>query len=376
MSGCKLHRIAVACTLMAATGAMAQSSVTLFGVVSTGVDYASAGSNSQSRMISGGRNGSRLGFRGTEDLGGGMRVDFRLESGINADTGTLGQGGLAFGREASIALVSKAWGALEAGRLPTPYYENQRRVDAFNNNMGGGFPTISRNTAAGQRQLNSLYLQSRNDNSFKYVSPNWGGVKFELLANLTEGSTTVGKARVAAIGYTADNLDVVFTGGRQSAPVGGQGDIDAMTLGGSYDFKSFKLFAGYSKSTNDCTNCTGVLARVQGVAGNNKGEFRLLNVGARVPVGAFTLIGQVYRVQDRSEYTVDPGSRDATWLAVATEYALSKRTTLWASYARVNNKNGSGYVLGNGSALQGSTFFGSSANDSASNLGMGITHRF
>lgn len=376
MSAFKLRRYAVACGLMAATGVMAQSSVTLYGVVSNGVDYAKAGSNSNTRMISGGRQGSRFGFRGSEDLGGGLKVDFRLESGLNTDVGTLGQGGLMFGREASLALVSKTWGALEVGRLPTPYYEQQRRVDAFNNNMGGGFPTISRNTATGQRQLNSLYLQSRNDNAFKYVSPNWGGLNFEFLANLTEQSTTVGKARVGVIGYNSGPLDLVLTGGRQSAAVGGQGDIEAVTVGGSYDFKAAKLFMGYSKSTNTCTNCTGVLQRAQGVTGSNKGEFRLINVGVTVPMGAFTLLGQIYRVQDRSEYTVNPGSRDANWLSVGGEYALSKRTTLWASYATVSNKNGSGYVLGNGSALQGSTFFGSSANDRASNLGMGITHRF
>src|SRR6188768_3568280 len=83
-----------------ASGAFAQSSVTVYGVVDVGVEQTrlSPGGNT-TRLSSGIQSGSRLGFKGNEDLGGGLSASFQLEMGLDATTGAAGQGGLAFGRQ-------------------------------------------------------------------------------------------------------------------------------------------------------------------------------------------------------------------------------------------------------------------------------------
>jgi predicted porin len=77
-----------------------------------------------------------------------------------------------------------------------------------------------------------------------------------------------------------------------------------------------------------------------------------MNLGARAPIDLLTIIAQVTRVQDRSQYAIDPGNRDATWLAVGAEYALSRRTVIYTSLASIGNRNGSQYNLGSSSAKQ------------------------
>src|SRR6478735_3149745 len=80
----------------------AQTNIVIYGVVDANITYENNGGPAGSvvRLDSGGQSGSRLGFRGTEDLGGGLSASFMLENGYNVDNGTLGQGGLLFGRQA------------------------------------------------------------------------------------------------------------------------------------------------------------------------------------------------------------------------------------------------------------------------------------
>src|SRR5690242_19768950 len=84
----------------------AQSSVTIYGVADAGLVFESGGSAGSSRNVSSGvASGNRLGFKGREELGGGMAVIFNLENGYNIDTGTAGQGALLFGRQAYVGLT-------------------------------------------------------------------------------------------------------------------------------------------------------------------------------------------------------------------------------------------------------------------------------
>jgi len=104
----KLNTIATASLLAAAaTGANAQTNVTLYGVIDTGVEYITnvGGGDSLTRMptLTGGQLPSRFGFRGTEDMGGGLKAVFTLESGFAPDQGTLNQGGRIFGRQVLIS---------------------------------------------------------------------------------------------------------------------------------------------------------------------------------------------------------------------------------------------------------------------------------
>ena len=98
--------------------ASAQSSLTIYGLFDIGIEAAKSGGGTTVREISGGSFGSRLGFRGVEDLGGGLSAVFRLENGFVGDSGTLAQGGLIFGREASVGLAKEGFGAVTLGRIP------------------------------------------------------------------------------------------------------------------------------------------------------------------------------------------------------------------------------------------------------------------
>src|SRR5262245_28366953 len=99
--------------------AWAQSSVTIYGIMDAGVQhssYARSGVGSLTTVNSGHRAGSRLGFRGAEDLGDGLRAIYQIEQGVNLDTGTLGQGGRAWGRQAYLGLDGRL-GTVALGRI-------------------------------------------------------------------------------------------------------------------------------------------------------------------------------------------------------------------------------------------------------------------
>ena len=98
--------------------AHAQSNVTIYGLFDVGVQLEDASNGKTVKVVSGGRSGSRLGFRGSEDLGGGLSAIWVGESGLNLDTGGLGQGGRFFGRQVYVGLKG-GWGTLVGGRVAT-----------------------------------------------------------------------------------------------------------------------------------------------------------------------------------------------------------------------------------------------------------------
>jgi predicted porin len=360
--------------ICAAAGA--QSSVTIYGVLDVGVEYAEAGSIhrvSESPSIG---TGSRLGFRGTEDLGDGLAAVFRLESGVNIDVGALAQGGLAWGREATVGLSSRTYGTVLLGRSPTPYFFNVLAVDAFQQGHAGSLLASQRSTPTANNYLLPLLAQARMDNSISYVSPAFGGsVVVRLQGSLGEGSTSIGRGYAGSARYTEGPWDATIIYVRQSGANNANGSVRAFEAGGNYNFGPAKLFFGYTKEVNDCLTCTGIYARIQGLRPGGAGDFRLTNVGVRIPVGALILIGQAARIQDRSDYAAPTGSRDALNLAVGAEYSLSKRTVLWSSVGTVGNQNGSRYAVSAGNGPRGSAFV-PDGNPRATSASLGMTHRF
>jgi predicted porin len=366
-----LCTVAAAAAVVFSAGAQAQSSVTLYGLVDAGIDVGRGGNGTLTRVISGGSFGSRLGFRGVEDLGGGMSAVFRLESGLNVDTGAFAQGGLAFGREASVGLSSRSLGTVQLGRLPTPYYSVQSVVDAFGWMGSGGLTAITRSGATTQQVL-PLVIGARSDNALQYVSPKLGGFELRAQTGRKETSTTLGNSYGASLRYAAGPADVVFGYQRQNAA--GSGNVTGIVLGGSYDFGVVRVHAGVTNEKNSCTTCTGGLVRATGVTGTAASEFRLINIGARMPFGATTLIVQAVKVQDRSSYAVATGDRDSTWLAIGGEYAFSKRTVAYGALGTIQNKNGSQYALGSGTVQQAAGFIAGDARSTT--LSLGIRHVF
>jgi predicted porin len=156
---------------LAATAAHAQSAVTLFGVIDQGLSYTSnAGGKSQWSMAGGVLQGSRWGLRGSEDLGGGLKAIFLLESGFDASTGKFTQGGLEFGRRAYVGLTDARLGTVTLDRqydmvVDYPGVYSDR---AF----GGGY------LAAHPGDIDNFNNGYRTNNSIKYESPNYGGLHF------------------------------------------------------------------------------------------------------------------------------------------------------------------------------------------------------
>ena len=166
----KYHLIAAACALgLTASCAQAQSFVKVYGVADAGIVLESGGPDGRvNRVGSGVASGSRLGFKGNEDLGDGMSAFFVLENGYNMDTGKAGQGGLLFGRQALVGL-SGAAGSISLGRQYAPYFKAMRDiVDPFCTGLAGNVQNIFPGF-------------TRIDNSVDYQTPKWNGMSAEVL---------------------------------------------------------------------------------------------------------------------------------------------------------------------------------------------------
>lgn len=180
--------------------AAAQSDVTIYGMVDAGVAYSSnQKGNSNTYLRSGSKDGARLGFKGTEDLGGGLKALFQLEAGFNLDDGTAGQAGSLFNRAAFVGLSDKRLGTLTAGRQYAPYF-------TFLNPLGP-VPVVTGATGAHSGDIDGFDITVRNNNSIKYMSPEWRGAAFGLMVASGEkaGHQGSGSAMSAALKYDVAN---------------------------------------------------------------------------------------------------------------------------------------------------------------------------
>ncbi|MDR2852652.1 MAG: porin [Burkholderiaceae bacterium] len=320
----------VALAVLAVAGvASAQSSVTLFGTVDYGLSYYQTSSNpatkysvvngypvqngsikqSEYAMSSGNETASRIGFRGVEDLGGGLAASFWLEGSLGSldsqgavgGNGTLG-GSSFFNRRATVSL-SGPFGELRIGRDYVPTYWNDTNFDPFSTN-GVGTNLITKmgqaifaNTygAYGQNGSPSSYI--RHDNTVGYFLPgNLGGFYGQLQyapngsvkvsgvndPNYTNGWGNSGGAWGARFGWTGYGADVAVSYGSQNAndhyTNGGQVKLTTLNLGGTYDFGAAKVFAEASQINNKTSN---------DVNGTFPSDFKAWGalLGVSVPVG-------------------------------------------------------------------------------------------
>jgi predicted porin len=190
-----------------------------------------------------------------------------------------------------------------------------------------------------------------------------------------EGSASVGRTYGFSGRYLQAPFDVIVGYGRQEGSGSGSGALTALAVGGSYTMSFAKVYIGFTDEKNSCSTCTGALARGVGVSGGNASEFRLINLGVRVPIDLFTAVFQAVRVDDRSEYAVDPGNRDTNWFAIGGEYAMSKRTTLYSALGTIGNRNGSLYALGSGGVQQPANFV-ATGNPRSTTATIGVRHLF
>ena len=331
-----------------AGAAAAQSNVTVYGIVDMALVRESGGVGNAAavtKLTSGVESGSRLGFKGREELGDGMAAIFLLENGFQADTGALGQGGLLFGRQAYVGLQGKS-GTLTLGRQYTPQYLAVAAVDPFGSGTAGDTKNLM--TATG----NSA---SRMDNTVKYASPEIGGLSAELVYGAGEvaGDSTAGRQLGGALSYANGPLTVRLAHhnrNNDTATVKNLGSARNSVLTALYDFGVAKAHFAYGvdKGVNSALSRNLNNPFGYAVAPTPSTDSSVLLLGVTVPQGLGSWIGSYIRKNDKTRY-----NQDAEQFAAGYRYYLSKRTDLYAVYARIRNKNGAGYTVG--SAIEGGT---------------------
>jgi predicted porin len=317
----------------AAGQALAQSgSVTVFGVFDLAA-RAVENDDTMYRLESGGLSTSRLGIRGVEDLGGGLKAGFWLEGELLPDTGNAG--GFTWQRRSTVSMMGN-FGELRLGRDKVPTNLTWDEFDPFRDT---GVGRSSRLSAA--RGIGS-YAFSRANNAVGYFTPAMGGFFGQAMMAAGEGTNNNKYAGLRG-GYRAGPLVAAFTYASADSSSGVEADI--WSVGGTYDFKSFKLWGFYNE-----------------VDDLNAGQTNWL-LGLTVPVGGFEL---------RASYQAMSGeesirNQEADMFALGGVYALSKRTALYATYSSISNTN-TAFTVASGSAL-------TTGNDS-SGYEFGIRHSF
>jgi predicted porin len=313
--------------------ASAQSNVTIYGIADAGLVRDTGGAaGSVSRVSSGVGSGSRLGFKGKEDLGDGLSAFFQLENGYNIDTGSAGQGGLLFGRQAFVGVAGKL-GAISLGRQYSPLYTTLRDVvDPFEIGLAGNVTNI-------------IPGNTRVDNMVEYKTPRYAGFAADLAygAGETAGNSAKNRTLGAALSYADGPFNVTLTNHIKE-------NADA-----SDSARYSLLVAKYKVSRFSVDLAHGV---TRGVAGARSRDDVL---GGTWTEGVHTLLASYIRHDDQTS-----ANKDARQWAAAYLYALSRRTDLYLSYGHISNRNGASYTVGNGT----DTGTGNTGTD------IGIRHRF
>lgn len=354
----------IALAVLAASGAaMAQSSVTLFGIVDTGVSYVNnaGGANGDSAKYGVGTSGnatSRLGLRGTEDLGGGLKAGFWLEGEIFGDNGNAA--GFNFTRESTVRL-SGNFGEVRLGRETTPTFRAGLKYDLFGATGIGQNMGYSDWAGSGIADGNTI----RKNNMVSYSSPNFGGVTanisyaFDEKANTTPAfgvGSKAGRYAGGNVGY--DNGPLSVTAAYGTLSYGNVGDRDEMSIGASYNFGVAKV-AG---------NVQQIKYKPNGAA-NEKFNNYLLGVSA--PVGGVGEVKLQYALYDQKAI-----NSKAHQLSLGYVHNLSKRTAVYGTVAYLKNQDDSALAL---NAKGVSNAVGFKANGDARNqtgVQVGIRHAF
>jgi len=355
--------ISVAVLGAMSSAAFAQSNVTIYGIVDAGIVSERGGkAGNVTKVSSGVANASRIGFRGTEDLGGGLSAIFTLETGYRVDDGALDNSSNAlFNRQAFVGLRSKEAGTLTVGRQYTPWYNALAQVgDPFAAGLAGSAKNLF--------PANGINL--RNSNAVVYQTPVFNGFSGEVFYGFGEQSESdAGRQISAAVSYTNGPLNarVAYNNRNNDTATGIAPTIERgigrnSLLAVNYDFTVAKAFFMYgrNKGLNSVAYPNATAYTTTAVPASQDSRDGL--VGVQVPVpGAGKVIASFIYKDDRESF-----NRDAKQWAIGYTHDISKRTTGYVSYARIDNKNNASYTVG------GNTEVGTG--DTAFNVG--VRHSF
>jgi len=318
----------------------AQSSVTLFGVVDLSANSIENGGKTVKSLQSNQLNSNRLGFRGTEDLGGGLNAGFWLEAGMNNDDGGVGgSNGISsvmFNRRSTVSLISKM-GEIRLGRDYNPSFWNTVFFDVYGANGIGQFDNML--GAANAGSVAATF--ARSNNSIGYFLPSGlGGIYGQ--AQVAAGENVNGQKYMGGrLGYAAGPFDVAIGYGKTEATgSAGNKDFTVFNVGGSWDFGMVKVFGLYNE-----------LEYVNA-------KLKTYGISASVPLGQGELKAG-YTATDSVGKTlanVNIDGDNARQYSVQYIYNLSKRTALYTGYSKIDNDGKANFkVLGNGYDATGGT---------------------
>ncbi|WP_433694012.1 porin [Herbaspirillum seropedicae] len=373
--------LAVCTILLLGNTAWGQSNVTLYGIIDAGIGVINnQAGKSVVQVQSGWVWGSRLGFKGVEDLGGGSSALFVLENGFDVDTGALSQGGRLFGRQSFVGLSNKDSGTITMGKQYDPVFDTLSGADIT---VGGGeagllfaHPFDNDNT------LGSITAQ----NSVKYTSQKMGGFTFNGMYAFgeTAGAFATNRLFGGGVNYNAGPLTLGMTFERISKPganIYGAAASDQSSVasgqeiwgvGARYLAGPLSMGAAYTSSVLD----TPVSSAYAGTLAANlqRLKFQNIEINAKYQLTpAFSALG-MYAVTLGKFNTVSASeSQTRQQFAVMLDYFLSKRTDLYfqTAYQYVSGSNGGG--IPRQAQIVGAAF---SSGPSQAVLRIGLKHSF
>lgn len=405
----KKKQIALAALSALAGAAYAQSNVQIYGIVDAGVAYttkaaaptatAPTRTGSRTAVDSGLLQASRFGFRGTEDLGGGLKAQFALEGGIAIDNGTSTQNGALFGRRSIVGLVGENFGNLQVGRRKdftdeiaepyssiTPFGTFITRVHANNLDRIGG---------------------NRANNMIYYSTPTFGGFRANVSYGFgeTAGSTSTGESlgfganynngpfgigfgywqsklgTVTATANSSSDQGATSAAGCNTVGLGTPGDtcIKTWIVGSRYKMGNVMVRGSYSQVKQPLVTAAGTAApnfvtaftRAAGSGqftpgGSNNSDASIIDLGVDYWVGSTWKLKASY-IQSRYDFTGTAPDGKLDQITTGAEYYLSKRTTVFGTLAHMRaSRMYSPGIIG---AAPG-------ADNSTTALGIGVRHTF
>jgi len=405
---------------------LAQSSIQIYGIADAGIMKTQG---EKTKFVSGIADGSRLGFKGTEDIGGGFKAVFNLEARIELDTGTqtpslvhnndghymmrglgvlpdtieaglraqLKQFGVAavnsekalFDRTAMVGLVTPV-GAILIGRMYTPGYEVFAASDTFESGTAGAWGSV----AMGNAGFSAIGVDIRSQKSVQYRIATPKGIGGSLMYGMTNSGYLgrYNKFYGAAVTYKANGFDVGI-GHNSGRDQNDNKSLTTSTVGGSYTMGDFKLFAGYHDQKNlhsvlvrDLTTAwdgtiapslaplgpglAGALRNVfvTNISANTQIDAASAQVGLHYKIGAGRIMASVAKTNDRTT-----SNSDVTLMAIGYDHFLSKRTDVYTVVAQMSNQNDGQFTPGTAGAPGG---FTKVAGEDSRALQVGIRHRF
>jgi predicted porin len=343
----KKSLLAFAALTAFAGAASAQSSVTLFGIVDLNLRNVSndttVGSRSIKSMSQDGIASSRLGFRGVEDLGGGMRAGFWLEGALNPDVGN--SGGQTWQRRSTVSLMG-GFGEIRLGRDYTPDFWNHTVYDPYGTNGVGSSVNTFNTMSTGAGTL------VRANNTVGYFLPAMGGVFGQVQIAAGEG-VSGNKHTGFRLGYAAGPVSVAVAYGNTKVTETPSVSWKRFNVGGSYKIGTATLMAQYNSGKGS------------GGAGNNQ-EIAHYLLGATYGMGASTLKFSYVSSDGKGAIS----TRDASQIALGYQYDLSKRTAVYGTYASISNDGSATYTI---SGIPG---FTQAAGKKSTGYEFGLRHSF